>query len=62
MIARFGVRGAPAHPVHRSRRSWRGRADLVVVTAAGGLVVAAAVVGQRLLADGANLYLPFPPL
>ena len=25
-------------------------------------MLAAAVVGRRLLADGANLYLPFPPL
>ncbi len=36
--------------------------DLVAVAAAGGLVLAAAVVGRRLLADGVNLFLPFPPL
>ena len=36
--------------------------DLLVVAAAGGLVLAAAVVGRHLLADGVNLFLPFPPL
>ncbi len=34
----------------------------MAVAAAAGLVVAAALVGQRLLADGARLVLPFPPL
>jgi methylthioxylose transferase len=36
--------------------------DLVVVAAAGGLVLAAALVGHQLLADGVHLFLPFPPL
>jgi hypothetical protein len=56
-----------AHGSRPSRRSptalgagWR--ADLVVVAAAVGLVVAAAVVGRRLLAEGVDLTLPFPPL
>jgi hypothetical protein len=38
------------------------RRDLAAVAAAGGLVLAAAVVGRRLLADGVDLFLPFPPL
>jgi len=37
-------------------------ADLAVVAAGAGLVVAAAVVGRRLLADGVHLFLGFPPL
>ena len=37
-------------------------ADLLAVAAGVGLVVAAAVVGRRLLADGVDLLLPFPPL
>ena len=44
------VAGARCRPA-----SCRRRADLVAVAAAGGLVLAAAVVGRRLLADGANL-------
>ena len=60
MIAGTGSYRSPVDGTRRLRRSWR--ADLVVVAAAGGLVLAAAVVGRRLLADGATLYLPFPPL
>src|SRR6185312_5319214 len=60
VIARTGSYRSLVDGTRRSRRSWR--ADLVVVAAAGGLVLAAAVVGRRLLADGATLYLPFPPL
>jgi methylthioxylose transferase len=37
-------------------------ADLLAVAAGVGLVVAVAVVGRRLLADGVDLLLPFPPL
>ena len=59
MIARTGHFRALAHGIRRSRRS---RGDLVAVAAAGGLVLAAAVVGRRLLADGVTLVLPFPPL
>jgi methylthioxylose transferase len=63
MIAGFGARGVRAHHKHRTRRSSRsGRADLAAVAAAGGLVLAAVVVGRRLLADGVHLFLPFPPL
>ncbi len=36
--------------------------DLLAVAAGIGLVGAAAVVGRRLLADGVELLLPFPPL
>jgi methylthioxylose transferase len=60
MIAEFGARGAQAHPTHRTRRS--SRWDLVAVAGAVGVVLAAALVGRRLLADGVHLYLPFPPL
>jgi len=60
VIAGTGSYRSPVDGTRRLRRSWR--ADLVVVAAAGGLVLAAAVVGRRLLADGATLYLPFPPL
>ena len=38
------------------------RADLLAVGAAALLLLAAALVGRRLLADGAHLLLPFPPL
>lgn len=38
------------------------RADVAAVAAGVLLVVAAAVVGRMLLADGVNLLLPFPPL
>jgi hypothetical protein len=67
MIGRRGGFRTQAHGSRPSRRSsnavgagWR--ADLVVVAAAVGLVVAAAVVGRRLLAEGVYLTLPFPPL
>ena len=63
MIAGTGSYRSPVDGMRRFRRSWRGgRADLAAVLTAGGLVLAAAVVGRRLLADGATLYLPFPPL
>ena len=60
MITGTGSYRSPVGGIRRFRRSWW--ADLVVVAAAGALVVAAAAVGRRLLADGATLYLPFPPL
>ena len=60
MIAGTGSYRSPVDGTRRSRRSRR--ADVVVVAAAGALVVAAAAVGRRLIADGATLYLPFPPL
>jgi hypothetical protein len=60
VITGTGSYRSPVGGIRRFRRSWW--ADLVVVAAAGALVVAAAAVGRRLLADGATLYLPFPPL
>jgi hypothetical protein len=54
---------ALVHGIGRLRRSWRGGwGDLAAVAGAAVLVLAAAAVGWRLLADGATLYLPFPPL
>jgi hypothetical protein len=38
------------------------RADIVAVAGVVGLVVAAAVVGRRLLADGVDIFLGWPPL
>lgn len=48
------------HAVRRVRRA--DRADLVAVAAASALVIASAWVGRQLLAGGAQLLLPFPPL
>lgn len=71
MITGRGGFRVPTHGMRLSRRSWRrsltaagagSRADVAAVGAAAGLVMAAALVGRRLLADGANLFLPFPPL
>ena len=45
-----------------TRRRTGTRADLLSVAGAAALVLAAALVGQRILADGVHLYLPFPPL
>jgi methylthioxylose transferase len=43
-------------------RSWRSPGDDKAVAGVVGLVVAAAIVGRWLLAEGFHLYLPFPPL
>ena len=66
MIAKNGGIRALVHGIRRNRRSqgvgrtgWR---DVGSVAAAGAVVLAAAVVGRRLLADGVHLFLPFPPL
>ena len=63
MITATGPFRSLVHGIRRFGRSWRGgRADLLVVAATGGLVLVAAATGWRLLADGVNLFLPFPPL
>lgn len=48
-------------PATVSRRT-RVAGDLAAVSGAALGVVAAALVGRALLADGVNIFLPFPPL
>ena len=57
MIGGTRVRARGSRPSRRPEA-----ADLAVVAVAVGLVVAAALVGRRLLAEGVDLTLPFPPL